>query len=464
MGKIRIADITLYANKGGLSFKDKIDVVRLLDNLRADVIYMPKIENVVTDSLLIRTVASFVKNSTLCAVIDSGDVDIESIFSALKEAKNKRLCIALPVSDFQMEYFLHKKAPKMLELIKNLVETAKSFTDDVEFFALDATRADKAFLNEVVTSAINSGANTITFSDDEGIMLLDDFRNFFNELYNSVSALKDVNVGVCCKNSYKMAVSSSMISLQNGANEIKCAVANGEYLSVEDFVNVIKNCESKLNFKSDVNFTEFYRISKQISRILGAETISKDNDYGVINEKNTEFSINDSKKVVLDAVKKLGYDVNSEDAERIFEEFKLVAEKKTVTSKDLDAIVGNVASQVPPVYKLVSFIINNGNIIQSSAQITVVKDGKEYSAISMGDGPIDASFRALEQILGHKYELDDFQIQAVTEGKEAIGSAIVRLRSNGKLYSANGISTDIIGASIYAYINAVNKIVYEEEN
>ncbi|MCR5207517.1 MAG: 2-isopropylmalate synthase, partial [Eubacterium sp.] len=138
------------------------------------------------------------------------------------------------------------------------------------------------------------------------------------------------------------------------------------------------------------------------------------------------------------------------------------SKKKTVGAKELDAIVASAALQVPSAYKLVSYIINNGNIITASAHIVLEKDGETLESIQLGDGPIDASFIAIDSIIGSHYELDDFQIQAVTEGKEAMGSAVVKLRSGGKLYSGNGISTDIIGASIRAYLNAINKIVYEE--
>ena len=116
----------------------------------------------------------------------------------------------------------------------------------------------------------------------------------------------------------------------------------------------------------------------------------------------------------------------------------------------------------PATYKLISYVINNGNIINSTAQITLEKDGEQLQGICIGDGPVDASFLAIDQIVGHHYELDDFQIQSVTQGKEAMGSALVKLRNGSKLYSGNGISTDIMGASIRAYLNAVNKIVYEE--
>ena len=121
-----------------------------------------------------------------------------------------------------------------------------------------------------------------------------------------------------------------------------------------------------------------------------------------------------------------------------------------------------MALQVPATYQIKAYVVNNGNVISSTAQITMEKNGETMQGISIGDGPIDAAFRAIEQIVGHRYELDDFQIQSVTEGKEAMGSALVKLRADGKLYSGNGISTDIIGASIRAYINAINKIVYEE--
>ena len=118
--------------------------------------------------------------------------------------------------------------------------------------------------------------------------------------------------------------------------------------------------------------------------------------------------------------------------------------------------------QVVPTYKLKSYVINNGNIISSSAHIVLEKNGVELSGICIGDGPVDAAFLAIEQITGHHFELDDFQIQAVTEGREAMGSSIVKLRYNGKPYSGKGISTDIIGAGINAYINALNKICFEE--
>ena len=143
--------------------------------------------------------------------------------------------------------------------------------------------------------------------------------------------------------------------------------------------------------------------------------------------------------------------------------FAITGDSIKLVLEELDAIIASAAMQVPTTYFIESYVINSGNIISATANITLRKNDEKISGLSNGDGPIDAAFPAIEQIIGRHYELDDFQIHAVTEGKEALGSALVRLRSRGKLYSGNGISTDIIGASIRAYINAVNKIVYEEK-
>ena len=166
---------------------------------------------------------------------------------------------------------------------------------------------------------------------------------------------------------------------------------------------------------------------------------------------------------VVEAVKAIGYELSEEDAAKVHEEVQRMAKMRGVNENELDAIVATVALAVPPTYKLVDYVINSGNIITPTANIRLERRGEVLQGLSSGDGPVDAAFRAVERITGHHYELDDFQIQSVTEGREAMGNALVRLRSNGKLYSGKGVSTDIIGASIRAYVAALNKIVFEEK-
>ena len=142
---------------------------------------------------------------------------------------------------------------------------------------------------------------------------------------------------------------------------------------------------------------------------------------------------------------------------------RVVEKKGEIGERELEAIIASTAMQVPSTYHLVNYVVNSGNIINATANVTLEKDGEKLCGVSLGDGPIDAAFHAIEQIIGHHYELDDFSVQAVTKGREAVGSAIIRLRVDGQLYSGTGVSTDIVGACIRAYINTLNKIVYEKK-
>ncbi|HBJ97713.1 MAG TPA: 2-isopropylmalate synthase, partial [Clostridiales bacterium] len=184
------------------------------------------------------------------------------------------------------------------------------------------------------------------------------------------------------------------------------------------------------------------------------------------NVENSAIKLNknDDKETVVQMAETLGYELSEEDEDKVYEEFCRVAEKKNVGAKELDAIVASVAMQVPSTYQLKNYLVTSGNIMTAQAQISLDYKGELLQGVCMGDGPIDASIKALELLIGRHFDLDDFQIQSVTEGKEAMGFALVKLRKDGKIYSGNGISTDIIGASIRAYVVAVNKIVYEEEN
>ncbi len=461
MKRITVTDMTLAKGAKSLTFKEKIEIARQLDRLNVDIIDMPEIENVATDSLLIRTASAFIKNSTVSVSTGMTVEQVATAAAAVSSAEKARLKVNIPVSTIQMEYVCHKKAPKMLELAKTLFAAATEKCADVEFFAADATRADMDFLKNVIEAANEAGIKTVTLCDDEGIMLPDEFAAFISEVIAEIPVIKEMNLGILCKNTNGMATASALMALKVGAAEIKCCVGDDYLPRIDVLANIIDQCGDRTGVETALNYNELKRITKQIKWISGnggANGISVTD----IHSDNTPLDGNDSLDDVTVAVKKLGYDLSEEDYSKVYDEFKRVAAKKSVGSKELEAIVASTALQVAPTYKLVSYVINNGNIISASAQIALEKDGKEIAGIAIGDGPVDASFRAIEQIIGRHFELDDFQIQSVTEGREAVGSAIVRLRHDGKLYSGNGISTDIIGSSIRAYINAVNKIVHEE--
>ncbi|MCR4563071.1 MAG: hypothetical protein K5755_00320 [Clostridiales bacterium] len=457
MKNIRIADTTLCRENNSFSFKEKIEIARQLEKLSVDVIELPEIENSKTDVLLARTVSSFVKNSVLSVAAGMTDESISLAAEALGNAQKATIRIELPVSPVGMEYTCHKKAPKMLEWITHTVSEAKKLVKNVEFCALDATRAEEEFLLSAIENAVKAGADSVTVCDTAGVMFPDDFAFFAGK----ISREAGVPVFVKCTNRNGLAEAQCILAVKSGAAGVKTSVG-GDTASLETFATIIKNCGENYGLSTMIKFTELNRTVRQIFRIAD----NSKNEKTVVNVEAGADSIrldkNDSQQAVISEVKKLGYDLSEEDCAKVYEEFLRVASKKNVGAKELDAIVASAALQVPATYKLKSYVINNGNIITASANITLEKDGKLLEGIEIGDGPIDASFIAIDKIIGCRYELDDFQIQAVTEGTEAMGSAVVKLRANGKVYSGNGISTDIIGASIRAYLNAINKIVYEE--
>ena len=461
MTKIRIADTTLCSESNSYSFKEKIEIARQLENLNVDIIELSAIENARTDILLVKTIASFVKNSTLSVCGGMGSESIDNAAAALCSANKGRIRIELPVSPVGMEYVCHKKPDKMLPFIASLVSYAKEKVSDVEFCAIDATRAEGDFLYTAINTAIEAGATAVSLYDSAAeTMMPDEFAAFAADI--CVKTQDKAEVGVFCDNKNGMAIADAILAVRNGVTVVKTAVGTNA-VPLEIFAEMVKNCGNSFGFSSNINYTQLHRIIKQINWVAdnsksGKPTVTASDSI----ESGITLDVNDDQATVMTAVLKLGYDLSEEDSSKVYEEFQRVAAKKNVGAKELDAIVASVALQVPATYKLISYIVNNGNIISSSAQITLEKDGEECQGISMGDGPIDAAFHAIEQIIGTHFELDDFQIQSVTEGKEAMGSALVKLRSNGKLYSGNGISTDIIGASIRAYLSAVNKIVYEE--
>ena len=457
MNRIQIADTTLCPQGSTYSFKEKLEIARQLEKLHVDIIELPEITGGKTDTLLVRTISSFVKESILSVAAGSTAQSIEDAAAALNGAANARIRIELPLSPVGMEYTAHKKPAAMLDWIAKAVAAACEKCADVEFCAVDATRADADYLKKAIVAALEAGAKTVSVCDSTGEMLPDDFAAFAANVMQNVS----VPVAVKCDNKNGLAAAQAILAVRGGVACVKTDV-QGVTVPLESFSTMVKNCGNTYGFESLIRYTQLHRIIKQINRITDNAKETSSVAVSGIDEAGIRLDAKDDKDAVITAAAKLGYDLSDDDQVKVYEEFLRVAEKKNVGAKELDAIIASVALQVPATYKLDTYVINASNVLSASAQITLMRDDKAQQGIATGDGPIDAAFRAIEQILGQHFEVDDFQIQSVTEGRGAMGSALVKLRSNGKLYSGNGISTDIIGASIRAYVSAVNKIVYEE--
>ncbi|MBR3294849.1 MAG: hypothetical protein IKI62_01155 [Clostridia bacterium] len=470
MKAITFTDITLREESqridNALSFKEKIEIAKYLDRLNVDCIELAPLKDINTDTLLVKTVSSVVENSIISLPVSLNESSVEQSFNAIKNARSPRLVINVPVSPIQMAYTCQKKPPQVLDMIRDLVKKAKSLCSDVEFSADDASRSENDFLYEAIRTAISAGATMINISDTAGIMIPSEFKAFVNSLFENVPELKDVSLSVQCSNSLGVAAATSIEVLKFGVSNIKVINSSDSYTDLYTIGNIISNRGDALGYCCNLQFTEMQRTVSKIKRITDINEHSNTpydtgtNEIGVHIALEKTASFED----VIRAVRSLGYDFSDEENNLIYDAFLNEASKKTIGAKELDAIISSSALQVPSTYVLKNYSVNTGNIMNASANIQLEKNGEILQGVSFGDGPIDSAFLAIEQIIGQHYELDEFQIQAVTEGREALGSTIVRLRSNGKLYPGNGISTDIIGASIKAYLSALNKIAYEEEN
>lgn len=454
MKKIVVSDITLKAIEEqsiSLTFREKLAISEKLDVAKVDAIELPLLTSLKENEVICRTIASSVKNAIIKIPVGSSEQSLAIAVQCVKNAVNTCLQVVMPVSTAQMEYLYHLKAPAMLEKIAELIKLAKQNSENVEFVAQDAFRAEDGFLAKCVKTAVEAGATEISVCDDAGIAFPEDFSNLVKE----IKSASNVKVNVQPSNALSLASACALEAIKAGADGVKTSIMGG--LSVDVLADIFRAKKFSLDAEVNVDVTKIKSICKEIS--------------GEVSEQTEEFVINPSSILsgsatlskVCEAVKQLGYELSDSDMGKVYDEFKKVTSKKeAIDIKELEAVIASTAMQVPSTYHLVNFVVNSSNIISATANVTLEKDGEKLTGVSTGDGPIDAAFHAIEQIIGHHYELDDFQVHAVTKGRGAVGSSIIRLRANGKLYSGNGVSTDIIGACIRAFINALNKIVYEE--
>ena len=467
MKNIKISDITLReaGRSRALPFKERVEIARTLDRLRLDVIELPPIRDEKADVLSNKTIASVVTSSILSAATGLTEESVAAAWESVKGARRPRLHILVPASPVQMEYQCHKKAPAMLELVKALVARARYFTEEVEVSLVDATRAETAFLYQVLAAAAEGGAAAVTLCDSAGVMTPAECEAFIRAAVENVPALEKVELGVELSDNMHMAVACAAAAIDAGAAAVKTAVSPMGVPLTQDFAAYMAIKGDAKGLRCGLRTTELNRAAGQLQWLLQTEKSGGSPfDSGVAeSDASLCLTAGDDMDQVVKVVRAMGYELTEEDNARVFEAFRRIAEKKHfVSSRELEAIIASAALQVPSTYRIADYVVTAGGTIGAMASITLEKDGKRLGGVCAGDGPIDAAFLAIEQIIGHHYELDDFQIQAVTEGREAMGSALVKLRAGGRLYSGNGISTDVIGASIRAYISALNKIVYEE--
>ncbi len=467
--RIFVSDVTMKLADGVfgnvLSFRQKLELSKLLDKLGVSVIETCGLSNCRKDVLLVKSLASAINGSTLAIPVDIFSAEsIPETWNALKDARHPRLQVSVPVSTVQMEYLCHLKPAAVRELVGCKVKECKSWCDDVEFVAVDFTRADTDFLISIIDTAIQNGATVVTMHDSAGTL----FGFEFHEVIKSIRAHvpENVRLGVRCSNEMFVADSCAVAAVCAGADEVKTVPYGRLTTSLKRFVKILETKPEVCHAHCDINALEILRTIGQIKAVC---MTSNKNDTAVPgngqDSNALQLTRHDNKETVEAIANKLGYYLDEDDSDRVYDAFlRLASENGKVEAKELDAIIASVAFQAPAKYNLESYLINSGNTITATCHMRLMKDNTILEGVCLGDGPVDAAFQTIEQLVGKRYELDDFQIQSVTEGREAMGRAVVRLCHEGTVFSGCGISRDVVGASIMAYLSAVNKIEFEEAN
>ena len=448
-----------------LPFRIKIEVAKYLSKLGVSAIEAAPIMNGKTDYFLVKSLASAIPDSTLAVPVDVLNPDSISLtWDALKEARKPRLQVPVPVSTVQMEYFCHKKPASILEMISNRISDCASLCPDVEFVAVDFGRSEEEFLTQAIKAAVDSGATVVTVSDVAGTLLPEEF-------FESIKHIKDilpdsVKLGVYCSNDLFLADACAIAAVRAGADEIKTIAFGASSVSLDKFPFILNQKSDVFGAECGVRLTELNRVVGQIHKLCDACVFKSPTAVNVKDAERDSIIISNSDDItaVLHIIGRLGYDLSEDDSLKVYDALmRLTSGNGVVGAKEIDAIVASVAYQVPVTYHLESFVINTGNLMTPTCHIRIRKGETVLESVCLGDGPVDAAFLAIDQVIGKHYELEDYQVRAITEGREAMGETIVRLRYDGRVYSGRGVSKDIVESSLIAYLNAVNKIAYEEE-
>ena len=466
---VRVSDCSVLeaVNRLELGFREKIELCRLIDKMGVSSINLFPISYKKTDRLLVKSICSAVRNAMVAVPVDLQDPELIHIaWEALQEAASPRLQVLAPVSSVQMEYLLHMKPNAVTEAVTNTISECRKLTEEVEFIAKDATRSDLSFLCQILGAAVEAGATTVTLCDTAGAMMPDEISAWIESITDRLPSLANVTLGFFCSGELNLADACTLSAVRSGVREVKATACSSSAASLANIVRILGIKGAAIGVHTQVGPEQLRRITAQVDMIChpsGHKNMMPDQNADS-RDSDLVLSIHDSMDTLLRAAESLGYDLNPEDQQKVWDYFCQTAEKKGhITLKELDAIIAAEAMQVPPAYHDIRYVINTGNQIGAMAQMKLMFHGDEIVGIASGDGAIDAAFNSIEQATGRHFELDDFQIRSISEGREAMGETVVRLRWEGKLHSGRGISTDIVGAGIMAYINALNKIVYEEE-
>ena len=499
MDKVIIFDTTLrdgeQAAGGSLNIKEKLEIAKQLEKLGVDVIEAGFPISSPGDFAAVKLIAQEVRKPIICGLARANPKDIDRAWEAIKEAAHPLIHVFVSSSDIHLMHGMKKSREEILQLAGDMVARAKSYTDDIEFSPMDASRTEPAYLYQILEVAIGAGANTVNIPDTVGYAIPDEFGRLIEGIFQNVPNIGRAVVSVHCHNDLGLAVANSLEAVKRGVRQVECTINGiGERAgnaSLEEIVMAIKTRGDFFNLTTSIDTRQIYRTSRLVSEltgfsvqpnkaIVGANAFRHESGIhqdGVIKMPIT-FEIIDPKTIGIPAsslvlgklsgrhalrerLAELGYSLNEEDFNRIFWAFKQLADKKKeVTDRDIESLVAEEQRTISEVYHLDRLQVSCGDRgIPTASVVLISPDGQVLADAALGSGPVDATFKAIDKIVGVPNVLAEFSIKSITEGIDAIGEVLVRIESDGITYTGRGADTDIIVASAKAYINALNRLL-----
>ena len=498
MRRIKFFDTTLRDGEQSpgcsMNLHEKLEVAAQLEKLNVDVIEAGFAIASAGDLEAIKAIASQVKGRSVASLSRALEKDIDAAWEAVRLAEAPRIHTFLATSPIHMEYKLRMSPEQVIERTAAMVAYAKKFCSDIEFSAEDASRSNWDFLVKVFDAAIKSGATVLNVPDTVGYTTPEEMYNLVFFLKNNVPNIDKVDISVHCHNDLGLAVANSLAAVRAGATQVECTINGiGERAgnaAIEEIVMGMSTRKDYYDLNYAINTSQIYRSSRLIQSITGVQVPpnksvvgpnafaheSGIHQHGVLANKTTyeimtPESVGIPKNVMVlgkhsgrhafdDRLSELGYNLNKPELEAAFIRFKTLADKKKIISDfDLEAIVSDEVHSSEDEIKLDSFVINSGNTISSTAIIKLNIKGKVIEKVSIGDGPINAAFKAINKVVGSDIKLEDFSLHSVTEGEDALGEAVVKLKKGNATATGRGLSNDIVEASIKAYLNGLNKLL-----
>ncbi len=484
----------------GLDINEKVQIARQLTLLNVDVIEAGFPVSSPGDFESVRRIAQEIRGVSVAGLARAVEKDVDSAAKALEKAERPRIHVFLATSEIHRKYKLLKAKEEIINLAVKGVKHALKYVSDVEFSTEDASRTELDFLIQVVEAVIDAGAKTVNIPDTVGYAIPDQYASIILGLKENVKNIHKAVISVHCHNDLGLAVANSLAAVKAGAQQVECTINGiGERAgnaALEEIVMAIKTRHDFYHCSTRVVTKELIATSRLVSALTGLrvqrnKAIVGENAFahqsgvhqdGILKERTTYEIVKpedvglQKTKLVLgklsgrhafkERIKELGYELSEKEFERAFEEFKHVADKKKeIFDEDIEAIIGIEKMEIPGIFQLESLSITCGpNAVPTAGVRLRLQDDRVVDNVTTGDGPIDALFKAIDLSTGISGKLQDYNIHAVTSGKDAMGEVDLNIDVDGKIIRGRAVSTDIIEASAKAYLNAINKVAASKPN